>query len=194
MIPKHNQSGVLPPFLPGQTPAGLGAMAPYRVSILHVAQRFGTNAARIGLLNGLIVFRSELRKAGISSGFQWLDGSFVEHSERTLGRPPGDVDIVTFAPRPTQYSDPATWREFIQSRPDLFDPAQTKRQYLCDAYFVDLRSDPTFLVNQTRYWFGLFSHQRETFLWKGMLEAPIGADDADASVILLAQERGGYDA
>ncbi len=184
MIPEHNQSGVLPPFLPGSTPASPGSMAPYRVSLLHVAQRFGINEVRIRILNGLVAYRSQLRKEGISAGFQWVDGSFVEHSERVLGRPPGDVDIITFAQRPKQYRDPAIWRVFVHSRPDLFDPTQTKKQSLCDAYFVDLSTDPLFLVNQTRYWFGLFSHQRETFLWKGMLEVPIGADDADVCAFL----------
>lgn len=184
MIPEHNQSGVLPPFIPGSTPASAGSMAPYKVSLLHIAQRFGTNDARIRILNGLVAYRNELRKEGISSGFQWVDGSFVEHSERILGRPPTDIDIITFAPRPERCRDPAIWQAFVHSRPDLFDPTQAKEQYLCDAYFVDLWSDPLFLVNQTRYWFGLFSHQRETFLWKGMLEVPIGADDADVSAFL----------
>jgi hypothetical protein len=190
LIPNHNQSGVLPPFLPGSTPAITGAMAPYRVGLIHVAQRFGINEARIRILSGLVAYRSELRKAGFSSGFQWVDGSFVENCELILGRPPRDADIITFALRPERYRDPTIWRTFVHSRPDLFDPNETKKQFLCDAYFVDLSSDPVFLVNQTIYWFGLFSHQRETFLWKGMLQVPIGADDAD--VCALLDEGGGY--
>ncbi|MGC8490376.1 MAG: DUF6932 family protein [Syntrophobacteraceae bacterium] len=191
MIPEPNQSGVLPPFHPGSTPASRGAMAPYRVALIDVAQRFGNNETRKKILTGLVSYRSLLRKEGISSGFQWVDGSFVEQSERVLGRPPGDVDIITFAARPERYRDPAAWREFILSRPDIFNPIQIKTQYLCDAYFVDLSTNPIFLVNQTKYWFGLFSHQRETFLWKGMLEVPIDEDDADVSAFLL---KGGGDA
>ncbi|WP_442891816.1 DUF6932 family protein [Dissulfurispira sp.] len=53
---------------------------------------------------------------------------------------------------------------------------KAKKIYLCDAYFVDMTSHPGFLINQTAYWFGLFSHQRDTFLWKGMLQVSLGDD------------------
>lgn len=188
MIPEHNQSGVLPPFLPGSTPASMGAMSPYKVSLLHVAQRFATNEDRIKILKGLVKYRSALRKAGISSGFQWIDGSFVENSEYIKSRPPLDIDIITFSYRPERYRDIEDWRSFVQSNLALFDPEQNKKRYLCDAYFVDLFSPPLFLVNQTKYWFGLFSHQRETFLWKGMLDVPIAEDDAEVCAFL---EQGG---
>jgi hypothetical protein len=51
---------------------------------------------------------------------------------------------------------------------------------------VDLSQPPTHVVGQTRYWFGLFSHKRSTFQWKGMLEVTLGtlADDANAAKIL----------
>ena len=35
-------------------------------------------------------------KIGIGSGFQWLDGSFLENVEMTEKRDPGDLDLVTF--------------------------------------------------------------------------------------------------
>lgn len=85
MIPEHNQSGVLPPFLPGSGPDIAGAMAPYKVSLLKVAQRFAINDDRIRILKGLVAYRNALRAEGISSGFQWVDGSFVENSERIIG-------------------------------------------------------------------------------------------------------------
>ena len=52
-------------------------------------------------------------------------------------------------------------------------------------YFVDLDSDPTGVVSQTRYWFGLFSHRRGG-LWKGMLELSlaVSADDTDALALV----------
>lgn len=183
MIPEHNQSGVLPPFI-GSKPTVEGAMAPYKASLLQVAQKFAINEDRIQILKGLISYRKELRKEGITFGFQWIDGSFVEKSEHILGRPPKDIDLITFSPRPEKYNDPDIWRKFFQSRLDLFDPEQSKNRYFCDAYFVDLRAHPIYLVNQTKYWFGLFSHQRATFLWKGILELSLDEDDIEASAFL----------
>lgn len=188
MIPEHNQSGVLPPFLPGSAPSNLGSMAPYKVSLLQVAQRFAVNEDRIKILEGFVGYRSALREVGFYSGFQWIDGSFVEKPELIYGRPPRDIDIITFSPRPEQFHDPKKWQDFMQTRLDLFDPEAIKKKYFCDAYFVDLLTHPLFLVNQTAYWFGLFSHQRETFLWKGMLEVPMTEEDADVCAFL---EKGG---
>ena len=44
---------------------------------------------------------------------------------------------------------------------------------------------PAYLIDQTKYWFGLFSHQRDTFLWKGMLEIPL-TDDTDVAALFGA--------
>ncbi len=164
MIPAHNQSGVLPPFMPGSSPANSSAMAPYKVTLLEIAQQFSTGGARFEIIQGLISYRTELRKEGISSGFQWIDGSFVEDVEKNRGRPPNDVDIVTFAFRPSIYLEQKQWSDFILRRQDLFLPIESKKKFRCDAYYVDMNLSPEILVSYTRYWFGLFSHQRETFL------------------------------
>lgn len=190
MIPEFNLSGVLPPFLSGDSPVNPNAVAPYRVSLLHLAHRFAINDERKKILLGLISYRTALRAEGIISGFQWLDGSFVENSEKTRGRPPKDIDIITFSYRPEGYNGIDEWQKFVNSRADLFDPEQSKQDYLCDAYFVDLQSHPIYLVNQTKYWFGLFSHQRETLQWKGLLEVPLDEDDSD--VIAFLNEGGAY--
>jgi len=39
-------------------------------------------------------------------------------------------------------------------------------------------------VKDTSYWYGLFSHQRETAVWKGMIELPLASDDEAAVKIL----------
>lgn len=179
MIPDHNHMGVLPPFLLGALPHEMGAMAPYRTSFLDLAKKFSTSEERISILKGLIEYRNALRSIGILSGFQWIDGSFVEDCERVRGRPPKDIDLITFSERPQAFSNIAQWRQFIYSRPDLFNPEDSKVKFFCDAYFVDLAINPIHIVSQTRYWFGLFSHQRDTFLWKGMLEIPITDNDEE---------------
>ena len=184
MIPAHTHSGVLPPFLPGASPSDMGAMAPYQVSFLEIAHRFGTTNERIDILRGLLQYRQELRSIGIVDGFQWIDGSFVEDCEKNRGRAPNDVDIITFSARPASCSDNKEWKKLINAHPELFDAQISKNKFKCDAYFVDIAVPPLYLVNQTKYWFGLFSHQRDTFLWKGMLEIPLLADDKDVQSFL----------
>lgn len=181
MIPAFNMSGVLPPFL-GENPTQRIEMSPYVVSIADVVKRYATSEERVRILAGLLEFRAALRSVGIVDGFQWLDGSFVEHVEETRSRAPADVDVVTFAHRPT--ASPDEWKRLVKNRPDLFQPSETKKRYCCDAYFVDLDKKPFFVVDDTRYWFGLFSHQRVTSLWKGMLSVPLQSDDGAARSLL----------
>lgn len=185
MIPSHNESGVLPPFL-GATPVEPSAMAPYRVALLDLVKKFASNQERRNILAGFIGYRAELQKVGFLTGFQWVGGSFVENVETTLHRPPRDIDIITFSYRPDSYRDETNWEGFVLSRPDLFDPQESKKKYSCDAYFVDLSlGSPTYLIDQTKYWFGLFSHQRDTSLWKGMLEIPL-TDDTEVAALFGA--------
>jgi len=142
----------------------------------ELVSRFATSQPRIEILIGLLNYRERLRTLNIAQGFQWIDGSFVEDVEQTRSAPPGDVDVVTFAPRPM--ADSAAWNTLIQANLDVFDPVQSKVTFRCDAYFVDLAKDPGLIVRDTAYWFGLFSHQRATSLWKGMLIVPLNSDDA----------------
>lgn len=181
MIPELNQSGVLPPFISEQGPADFSGMAPYRSTISEFVLRYAHSDERRAILRGLLAYREKLREVGIIEGFQWVDGSFVEDVEAKHGRPPNDIDIVTFASRPTGNNN---WRELVTQNTELFDPNLSKEKYICDAYFVDLNSPPIHIVNSTRYWFGLFSHQRESCLWKGMIEIPIKCDDKEAMSIL----------
>lgn len=153
----------------------------------EVATRFGGSETRRAILRGLLEYRAAVRAAGFVRGFQWLDGSFLEDVELVRRRPPADVDLVTFAQRPKNYSD-AEWREFVSLHASLFDPQEAKSRYRCDAYFVDLSLKPELLVSYTRYWFGLFSHQRATNLWKGMLEVPLDSDDLVAQGMLAEED------
>lgn len=185
MIPSFNGSGVLPPFLPGSEPTSSAAMSPYRTSITELATGFATSPERIEILNGLLDFRQNLRKVGIEKGFQWIAGSFMENCENNRGRPPKDVDIVTFAQRPIHYQKQDDWAKFVASNQNIFSTRTVKAAHSCDAFYVDLFLPPELIVSRSRYWFGLFSHQRSTHLWKGMLEIPLADDDATARTILL---------
>jgi hypothetical protein len=69
---------------------------------------------------------------------------------------------------------------FVHNNIGLFDRAQTKANYHCDALYVDLTLGAYDVVSLSRYYFGLFSHQRVTAVWKGMLEIDFPLADTDA--------------
>lgn len=176
MIPKFNHAGVLPPFV-GGSPTDPAGRAPYRSDIAEFVDRFGTSPARLDILEGLLRYRHSLSSLGLTKGFQWIDGSFVEDCESRRGRPPGDVDLVTFLLRPDHLRDEVSWTDFLQQHTemldDLFNPAQAKEIFRCDAYLVELDQPPEVLVELTHYWFGLFTHSRETAEWKGIIRLDI---------------------
>lgn len=186
MIPDLTEAGVIPPFLPEQGPTALAAMAPYRVSITEVALKFGNHSAeRTRIFCGLLDYRARLRALGIEQGFQWIAGSYLEDCEKLRGRPPKDVDVVTFARRPPAQIAAEAWEGLVLENRPLFTRADVMKSHHCDTFFEDLCLPSEYLVSKARYWFGLMSHQRETFLWKGILEVKLVDDDASARAILI---------
>lgn len=173
-IPPFNTSGVLPPYV-GSNPAQPATlMSPYAVSAQDLVERFGFSPQRRIMLRGWLAYREALRHIGLNEGFQWLNGSFLEDIEAKAQRSPGDIDLVTFARRPVAYRDAEAWARFnsMQCAP-LGQRAAVKARYHCDAFLVDLDDHPESLVDSTRYWFGLFSHQRINLQWKGILRIPL---------------------
>jgi hypothetical protein len=181
MIPGFNHSHVLPPFVGERMTSAHSS--PYPVTASELVQRFAFNEARLVVLDGLLRYRAELRGLGFTQGFQWLDGSFVEDVEARDNRPPNDIDVVTFVCPPEGMSSPEV-RQMLASRPDLFDHALCKQAFRCDTSIVNLTTSPQWLVTQTRYWYGLYSHRRGDALWKGMLQVSLDSDDALAKTML----------
>jgi hypothetical protein len=62
-----------------------------------------------------------------------------------------------------------------------------KETFKCDGFIVDLGKNAQLIVEDTFYWYGLFSHQRGTYTWKGTLRVPLMADDAAAREFLVEQ-------
>jgi hypothetical protein len=187
-IPPFTPSGALPPFL-GNDPSVHAGLSPYQTTLTKLVDRFATSPERKKILDGFLKHRAALLSLGII-GFQWLDGSFLEDIETLKNRPPADIDIVTFVWRPQQYvNDQAAWDVLIQQNLGVFDPTMAKATYQTDPYFVDIIFGPQFVIQQTAYWFGLFSHQRVTSLWKGMLMLPLDThqDDAAAAQLLASK-------
>lgn len=171
-IPDFDIHGCLPPFL-GDDPATHGR-SPYRASAEELVATFGTTVQRLLLLFGWFKFRRDLRRAGFTTGYQWLCGSFVEEKE------PNDIDVVTFAEIPTG----------IDARhPEhghLFSVKETKARFGCDAYWVPLNQwDVRSRLKQTTYWHGLFSHQRDSLAYKGIVRVDLD-EPTDAGVRALA--------
>src|SRR5437867_13022888 len=94
-IPPWNPEGLLPAAdMANPTSAN---RAPYPVTLSDVVMRFHTSAERAAILTGFLDYRAALHAAGLTTGFQWLDGSFMEHIEvGARRRPPNDIDVVSF--------------------------------------------------------------------------------------------------
>jgi hypothetical protein len=180
VIPPLNLSGVLPPFL-GPSPSIISVMSPYTTSMGEIARRFCGSPERVHLFRGLVAYRKALLDIGISRGVQWIDGSFCEDTESTRGRPPKDIDLVSLFVRPPHVTAPSDWQAFFLQHIKLFTKEDTKVDFGCDAFTVDIGLPAFQVFRQITYWFGLFTHQRTTFLWKGLLQVPLISDD-DAAI------------
>ena len=181
VIPAWNPAGVIPAH--DQANPTSHARSPYAASLLDVITRFGNTKARRNLLQKWLDFRAVLYQVGFTRGFQWIDGSFVENTERIRKRPPNDIDLVTFFYVPDGYNGPV----LLQRYPGLFNPEFVKYHYAMDAYFVELnqiRLEES--IEQALYWYSLWSHTR-TERWKGYLQVDLTPDhDAAARAKLEA--------
>lgn len=177
-IPAFTIDGVLPPFVGANGPGGAPSdMTPYEVTPLEVVAALGHTDARRVILTKWLEHRAALRALGVVSGFQWLDGSFCED------KIPNDLDIVTLFYRPTAAVDDAQLMMLRAANPTVFQRTPVKRTYNLDAFFVDLNSHPTSMIDYTRYLLGLFSHRRGDSLWKGMLQVDLSTQAADGEAL-----------
>ena len=156
-IPDWDDSGLLPPFL--NHPASSSDRSPYRASLSETIVRFGSASAdRRELLSGLLDFRAALHGAGLTRGFQWIDGSFVEDVESSRGRAPRDIDVVTFFYIPEGHTEGS----FANAFPDFFNPPAMKRDFGIDAYPMPINlNDLETFVRRVVYWNDMWSHIRE---------------------------------
>lgn len=186
-IPAWNPEGLIPP-VDASNPAST-SRSPYRVSLADLVLRFSTTPERKAILDGLLDYRSTLRAAGLVTGFQWVDGSFVEDIETNGFRPPNDIDVVTFFELPAGI----TQASLMSANPLLFPTGPgalvakiaLKSRFHVDAYFVNLGSRSERLIERGCYWYGMWAHQRKTQKWKGFVEIDLDpADDAHAQSLI----------
>ncbi len=171
---------VLPPHL--GDPREPTDLSPFPCTVAELCDRFATSPKRKSILNGFLNFRQELFNLGLS-GFQWLDGSFLEDIESEESRDPNDIDVVSFTESSMDLS--ALRTHIANTSPELLNRDHVKATYSVDHFLMPLGSKPALIVDNTRYWYGLFSHRRDR-LWKGMLVVKLAdkADDLAARTIL----------
>ena len=178
MVQAFNTHALLPPFM--GSPTEFKGVSPYPTTMEYVVSRFASTPQRHAVMAGFLQFRSALRSLGIVNGLQWLDGSLMENKPE-----PKDIDVVTFF-----HIDPENFYLLLDNHPELFSSQTTKDQYKVDAYFVNLASpDPFETVREITYYYGLFSHQRSTDRWKGMIEIPLSSLDNDEAARSLLSAR-----
>jgi hypothetical protein len=180
-IPAWNAQCLIPPI--NELNSSAAERSPYIVSLVDFVLRFGTSSARIEILDGLLHYRADMHDAGLTQGFQWLDGSFLEHVEVLESRAPNDIDVVTFYRLPDNKSQ----RDLLSQFPHLFDASahqKIKNDYRVDSYLVHLGMTAERLIAQGNYWYSMWSHRRNQ-IWKGYVQIDLDhTEDADAKEAL----------
>lgn len=177
-VPNWNAQGVIPPS-DALTPTS-AIRSPYRVALTDFVLRFAETKERRSIIDGLLKYRAGLHAAGLISGFQWVNGSFLEHVEVTESRAPNDVDVVTFYRLPQGM----TQAQVQTKAPALFDHDQAKATYHVDGYLICLDSKAEHLVERSTYWYSVWSHRRNQ-AWKGYVQIDLASVDDAASNDLL---------
>ncbi len=140
--------------------------SPYEATLLQLVERFATTPERVKLLHDLMDYREALYAVGVTEGFQWINGSFVEHVE-ARDRPgkepkPYDIDVVTFYHQPDDQPP-----EFH----DLFRTSMIRDRYNIDAFNLVMGTPTTnHLVESVAYWYGMWSTRREDQMPKGFVQ------------------------
>jgi hypothetical protein len=187
-IPGFNSQGLLPPFL---GPENSPARSPYHATITEFVEHFATSLHRVKLIGGLLGYRAMLAGLGYVNGLQFLDGSFVEQVEVRESRPPGDIDVFSYLVRPDKYrQDPTLWASggLDEWQREIVDAAKNKSRFHLDTYgLADDNFDINVIIDQTIYWYSLFSHRRTTFEWKGFVRVPLSPQDDAAATQKLKE-------
>jgi hypothetical protein len=183
MIPTWNIAGVLPPIRPGM-PGYSPDRSPYSAQLVDVVDRFSTSTERIAILQGFLALRAELHSIGFVTGFQWIDGSFLEQVEVLESRSPADIDVVTYFDLPLGKSE----ADVVAQNHLLFDHAHVKATFHVDHYPVVLgKTLDAFQIRQISYWYSMWSHRRDG-LWKGFIQVSLDpAEDISALQTLASK-------
>jgi hypothetical protein len=186
-VPGFDGRGFLPPYIgvDGTT----ADRSPYEATMSEIISALGTTPTRRNLLGGILGYRTLLAGLGYAKGIQFVDGSFAENVEAREGRPPNDIDVVSFLVRPDQYrNDPSLWKTkgWPEWANQIANKSLNKKKYSLDTYAIAVdQHNALGLINATTYWYSLFAHKRITHDWKGFIKIALNpTDDAAASLKL----------
>ncbi|MED5549797.1 MAG: hypothetical protein VX529_10615 [Pseudomonadota bacterium] len=189
-IPAFDGRGLLPPF---RGDAHGRDRSPYWVDMTTIVSAFATTDRRKSLLRGFISYRQLLRHHGFDRGVQFVDGSFVENVEVIRGREPSDIDVFSLVHAPRNFlADPSSW--VVQGLPiwneEVQNAKKNKKRFNIDSYallYEEVAGHPLGLINHIIYWYSLFSHQRDTFSWKGFVgvDMDLVASKEDQALAML---------
>jgi hypothetical protein len=170
--PKHN--GLLPPFS-GEAESS-ARRSPYDCTARDLVARYAVDHRRIEILAGYLAVRRYLPHFGLSRGYHWISGSFVDGGEK----PPRDVDVVHFVDISEKLEDALSpvWGGVLE---------YFHRELRVDYSVVNLLHPVEDVVDQATYYFDLFSHTKETFEWRGMPKLYLDEDLTPAKRLLIAR-------
>ncbi len=141
----------------------------------------------------MIAYREIISRDEYVVGVQLLDGSFVENVEAIGNREPADIDLFSLVAPPQKYlADFSLWENHGAGywNTEIVNRDLNKERFALDTYGIIMdASMPLYemLMNVT-YWYGLFSHQRETFQWKGFVVVDINAADDEIALQMMGEE------
>ncbi len=183
-------AGILPPIITGQEVKF--PRSPYTLDLSDLISFFAISRDRIEILKGFLNFRALLHSMEIVSGFQWVDGSFMENVELTHKRSPKDLDVVTFFNLPEGCDNQ---KSFFEKTIHRLNNKEIKQKFKVDSYLIETsKNNPNDLVKSGAYWYSVWGHTRSG-LWKGFLEVDLNpASDAKAlEELVVLEKRGSYD-
>lgn len=157
--------------------------SPYEATMMHMVERFAFTPHQARLIHNLIDYRTALYAVGITDGFQWINGSFVEHVE-TRPRPgkaprPCDVDVVTFYHLPSQQTTETD---------DLFRVSATRQRFNIDGYGIPLGVEFTAdEVEAVAYWYGMWSLRIDDNEPKGFVQVHLDPQN-DSNALRVLKE------
>jgi len=179
-LPNWDSRGILPPVLPGAGGTD-PRRSPYLIDLFMLLDRFASSPERKRILNGFLSFRQMLHRLGITKGFQWLDGSFLENIELLKNHPPNDMDVVTYYELPTRM----TQASLVEKAGGELEHGNLKEKYSIDAYFSELgRPLDVRQAQSLTYWYSMWSHRRDG-LWKGFVQVDLAPNQDDTARAML---------
>lgn len=175
-IPGYNSQGVIPPHNGDAT--DMHTCSPYPATTVELCAIFGNTPERRTILQGFLKMRALMTQLELTEGFQWVDGRFVE-KDRGRRPDPEHLQVVTFYKLSDRFEDP----QFSELADRLRCPRYTLKHFRVHHDIVNLGWELMHIINHTRFHAGQLSHQKDTGIWKGMLQIALNTPEDDGRAV-----------